>query len=68
MSVTWPNILSGFAMGFVFVPLTMAMGGLPNEQMGNATGIFNLMRNIGGSIGISLATTLVARGARPTRR
>ena len=52
-------------MGFVFVPLTTAtMGDLPNEQMGNATGIFNLMRNIGGGIGISLATTLVARGAQ----
>ena len=40
------------------------MGDLPNEQMGNATGMFNLMRNIGGSFGISLATTLVARGAQ----
>ena len=40
------------------------MANLPNEQMGNATGIFNLMRNIGGSFGISLATTLVARGAQ----
>jgi DHA2 family multidrug resistance protein len=32
--------------------------------MGNATGIYNLMRNIGGSIGISLATTFVARHAQ----
>jgi DHA2 family multidrug resistance protein len=65
ISVTWPNILSGVAMGFVFVPLTMAtMGDLSNEQMGNASGIFNLMRNLGGSIGISLATTLVARGGQ----
>jgi len=37
---------------------------LTNEQMGNATGIFNLMRNIGGSIGISIATTFVARHAQ----
>ena len=65
INVMWPNIISGLAMGFVFVPVTtMAMGTLPNEQMGNATGIFNLMRNIGGSFGISLATTLVARGAQ----
>ena len=65
VSVTWPNILSGVAMGFVFVPLTViTMGELSNEQMGNATGIFNLMRNVGGSIGISLATTLVARGGQ----
>ena len=64
-NVMWPNILSGVAMGFMFVPLTTAtMGDLPNEQMGNATGIFNLMRNIGGGIGISMATTLVARGTQ----
>ena len=52
-------------MGFIFVPLTTTtMGDLPNEQMGNAAGMFNLMRNIGGSIGISMATTMVARGAQ----
>jgi DHA2 family multidrug resistance protein len=32
--------------------------------MGNAAGVFNLMRNIGGSIGIAMATTLVARGTQ----
>ena len=64
-NVAWPNIIAGFAMGFVFVPVTTAsVASLPNEQMGNATGIFNLMRNIGGSFGISLATTLVARSAQ----
>jgi DHA2 family multidrug resistance protein len=65
INVMWPNIISGLAMGFVFVPLTTAtMGELPNEQLGNAAGIFNLMRNIGGGMGISLVTTLVARGAQ----
>jgi DHA2 family multidrug resistance protein len=64
-NVIWPNIISGFAMGFVFVPLTtMAMGTLSNEQMGNASGIYNLMRNTGGSIGIAMVTTLLARGAQ----
>jgi len=64
-NVAWPNVLSGFAMGFIFVPLTTtSMGALPNEQMGNAAGVFNLMRNIGGSAGIAMATTLVARGAQ----
>jgi DHA2 family multidrug resistance protein len=64
-NVTWPNILSGVGMGFIFVPLTTtSMGALPNEQMGNAAGVFNLMRNIGGSIGIAMATTLVARGTQ----
>jgi DHA2 family multidrug resistance protein len=64
-NVMWPNVLSGLAMGFIFVPLTItSMGGLPNEQMGNAAGVYNLMRNIGGSIGIAMATTLVARGTQ----
>jgi DHA2 family multidrug resistance protein len=64
-NVVWPNIVSGCAMGFIFVPLTtMAMGTLPNEQVGNASGIYNLMRNTGGSVGIAAVTTLLARGAQ----
>jgi DHA2 family multidrug resistance protein len=64
-SVTWPLIISGFAMGFIFVPLTtMTMGTLRNEQMGNGAGIYNLMRNTGGSIGIAAMTTFLARGAQ----
>jgi MFS transporter, DHA2 family, multidrug resistance protein len=64
-SIVWPQVLSGLAIGFVFVPLTiMATGTLTNEQLGNATGIFNLMRNIGGSFGIAAVTTMLARGAQ----
>jgi DHA2 family multidrug resistance protein len=64
-NVVWPNIISGCAMGFIFVPLTtMAMGTLPNEQLGNASGVYNLMRNTGGSIGIAAMSTLLSRGAQ----
>jgi MFS transporter, DHA2 family, multidrug resistance protein len=64
-SIVWPNIISGFAMGFIFVPLTtMALGTLSNQQMGNASGVFNLMRNTGGSMGIAVVTTMLARGAQ----
>ncbi|HEY6802792.1 MAG TPA: DHA2 family efflux MFS transporter permease subunit [Pyrinomonadaceae bacterium] len=64
-SIVWPNIISGFAMGFIFVPLTtMAMGTLSNQQMGNASGVFNLMRNTGGSLGIAAVTTFLARGSQ----
>ena len=64
-SIVWPNIFSGFAMGFIFVPLTtMALGTLTNEQMGNASGVFNLMRNTGGSVGIATVATMLARGAQ----
>jgi len=64
-SIAWPQISSGFALGFVFVPLTViATGTLTNEQMGNATGIYNLMRNVGGSFGIAAVTTMLARGTQ----
>src|SRR5581483_9067851 len=57
-----PNILNGFGIGLIFVPLTtMALGTLPNDQIGSATGIQNLLRNIGGSIGISFVTTMLSR-------
>ena len=47
------------------MPLTAAaVGTLKPPQMGNATGLFNLMRNLGGSVGISMATTLIARKAQ----
>ena len=61
----WPLFFSGVAIAFMFVPLnTLALGALPPEQIGNASGIFNLMRNVGGSVGISMVTTLVARSSQ----
>ena len=61
----WPNIINGFAFGFISAPLTTkAVSTLRNEQIGNATGIFNLMRNLGGGVGISVMTTLLARRAQ----
>jgi DHA2 family multidrug resistance protein len=64
-SVIVPNVINGFAMGFVFVPLTtMSLSRLRKEEIGNATGIYNLMRNIGGSVGIATVMTLLVRGAQ----
>ncbi len=63
-TLLWPIIITGFALSFVFVPITtQAYGTLRNEQIGNASGIFNLVRNIGGSVGISVAQTLLTRRA-----
>ncbi len=57
-----PILITGFGLSFVFVPIsTAAYATLSNEQMGNASGVFNLLRNVGGSIGISIATTLLTR-------
>jgi DHA2 family multidrug resistance protein len=59
-----PILLTGFALSFVFVPLsTMMMATIPSKEMGNATGLANMLRNIGGSIGISMATTALVRRA-----
>jgi MFS transporter, DHA2 family, multidrug resistance protein len=58
----WAIIISGFGSGCVFVPLsTTAMAFFKNEEIGNASGLYNLLRNIGGSIGISVVNTIVAR-------
>jgi MFS transporter, DHA2 family, multidrug resistance protein len=60
--VFWPQFVQGMSMGFVFVPLTtVTHDSIPKEQMGNATSLFNLMRNIGASIGIAMVTTILAR-------
>ncbi|HET6207613.1 MAG TPA: DHA2 family efflux MFS transporter permease subunit [Terracidiphilus sp.] len=59
-----PILLTGFALSFVFVPLaTLSTSTLSREEMGNATGLFNMLRNIGGSIGIAMATTAIIRRA-----
>jgi DHA2 family multidrug resistance protein len=58
----FPRFIQGFGLGTTFVSLTtLTMSRISQEKMGNATGIFNLMRNLGGSFGIATATTLLAR-------
>jgi MFS transporter, DHA2 family, multidrug resistance protein len=58
----WAITISGFGSGCIFVPLsTTTMAFLRNEEIGNASGLYNLLRNIGGSIGISVVNTIVAR-------
>jgi DHA2 family multidrug resistance protein len=58
----WPLMLQGAALGLIFVPLTtVTHDPIPRERLGNATSIFNVMRNIGASIGISIVLTLQFR-------
>ncbi len=60
--IFWPQFLQGFSIGTVFVPLAVVtMAFIPKEKMGNATSLFNMMRNIGGSVGISLVATMMTR-------
>jgi DHA2 family multidrug resistance protein len=57
-----PLVLQGVGLGLIFVPLTTVTNDpVPRERMGNATSIFNLMRNIGASIGISTVEALQIR-------
>jgi DHA2 family multidrug resistance protein len=64
-SIVWPNLVSGLGSGFIFVPLTtLGMGTLRNDQIGNAAGIQNLLRNLGGSVGISYVSTMLDRYAQ----
>ncbi len=63
--IFWPQFYQGVALALLFVPLTTAsMDPIPKEEMGNATSIFNLMRNIGGSMGIAGATTYLERSTQ----
>ncbi len=58
----WPQFAQGLGLSMLFVPLTtISMDPIPRERMGNATSLFNLMRNIGGSIGIAVTGTMLAR-------
>jgi DHA2 family multidrug resistance protein len=61
--IFWPQFIQGASLALLFVPLTTAtMDPIPKEEMGNATSMFNLMRNLGGSVGIAASTTFLFRG------
>jgi MFS transporter, DHA2 family, multidrug resistance protein len=61
-SLAWPRFLQGFAMGFVFPPLqTLTLATIRVERLGNATAAYNVVRNVGGSVGVALATTFLLR-------
>lgn len=65
MDAVYPRIVMGIGLAFLFVPLaTVGFAFMPPEKMGSATGLFNLMRNIGGSFGIAAVTTILARRAQ----
>lgn len=56
----WAQALRGFAILLCIVPsVGMALNGVPPDQLRYASGLFNLMRNLGGAAGIAVATTLL---------
>src|SRR3984893_1492958 len=64
-NIVWPIVISGLAITCIFVPMTtFSLATVSRENMGEATGLTNLLRNLGGSVGISTITTLVSRSAQ----
>ena len=60
-NIMLPNIIQGFATGFFFVPLTlMAYQSLPAQYLSEASGIYNFSRNLGGSLGVALFSTVMS--------
>jgi MFS transporter, DHA2 family, multidrug resistance protein len=56
----FPQALRGFAQQFAIAPtVTLTLGGLPPERLKLASGLFNLMRNLGGAIGIAACGTIL---------
>lgn len=63
--LSWPLIMGGFSMGFIFVPLTtLSVATLRQDQIQQATGLYSLLRNFGASIGISVMIAMQARSAQ----
>jgi MFS transporter, DHA2 family, multidrug resistance protein len=61
-AVLWPRFVQGFGMGLVFVPLTtMALTAVSPAELPTASGLFNVVRNVGGSVGIAVTTTWLSR-------
>jgi DHA2 family multidrug resistance protein len=61
-SLAGPRFVQGLGLGLIFVPLTtLALATIPKERLGNATAAFNVLRNLGGSVGVAVVTTLLAR-------
>jgi DHA2 family multidrug resistance protein len=61
-NLAWPRFIQGFGVGLVFVPLnTVALATIAREKMGNATAALNVVRNLGGGIGVAVMTTLLSR-------
>ena len=54
----WPRVTLGLGMGLSFIPLTtLTLSHIPRENMSEASSLYNLLRNLGGSVGIAFTTT-----------
>jgi MFS transporter, DHA2 family, multidrug resistance protein len=61
-ALAFPRFIQGFAVGFIFVPLsTLTLATIQRHKLVNATAVYGMARNFGGSVGIALVTTLLAQ-------
>jgi len=61
-SLVWPRFIQGLGLGFIFVPLTtLTLATISKHKLGNATAAYNMLRNVGGGVGVALATTILSR-------
>jgi DHA2 family multidrug resistance protein len=64
-SLAFPRLIQGVGMGCIFVPLQMlAFASIPMRHLPNATALFSVVRNVGGSAGVAISTTLLSRRAQ----
>jgi DHA2 family multidrug resistance protein len=64
-NIAGPGILRGIGSGFIFIPLTtLSLGAVSMEDMGTASGLFNMVRTIGGSVGIAILVAMLSSGAQ----
>ncbi|WP_343052040.1 MDR family MFS transporter [Mycoplana rhizolycopersici] len=58
----WPNVIRAIGQALVFAPLSVvATAGIEQENAGSASALFNMMRNLGGAVGIALLQTLLTK-------
>ncbi|MGE5159356.1 MAG: MDR family MFS transporter [Gemmatimonas sp.] len=58
----WPNVVRAIGQAFVMTPLSaVATAGIEAENAGSASGLFNMMRNLGGAVGIALLQTFLTK-------
>jgi DHA2 family multidrug resistance protein len=61
-ALAFPRFVQGFAIGFIFVPLsTLTLATIRRDKLVNATAVYGMLRNVGGSVGIAVVTTLLAQ-------
>jgi DHA2 family multidrug resistance protein len=64
-NIALPGLLRGIGSGLIFIPLTtISLGAVPKEQIGAASGLFNMVRTVGGSIGIAVLVAMLSTNSQ----